>query len=115
MIFSTISVVHTIDDIFSVSSSSEITTASLLDEEDLELADALQKWEVLSIDESISRQVTPKNEEKELSFQRELVPIPDERYHSEKELLMIPLWTDAFWGTYGNKSTIPGAGYVSFI
>ncbi|KAI0841753.1 CAF1-domain-containing protein [Hypoxylon sp. FL0890] len=107
----------------SVAPRSELNTMSLLDEEEAETSGALQNWDILVADESASRHVTlpprdangpsPKQEKQKESVQKDRKVILSETY-SAKELHIIPLWADDFWKTYGNKSSIGGARYVSF-
>ncbi|KAI1212269.1 CAF1-domain-containing protein [Annulohypoxylon truncatum] len=109
----------------SATSWSDTSVNSLLDKEEIGTSGALQKWDVLVADESISKQIShitkdardksPKSDEPNSSHYHcySAVLMPAETY-SEKELHIIPPWTDAFWRTYGNKSSITGAGYISF-
>ncbi|KAI1102813.1 CAF1-domain-containing protein [Jackrogersella minutella] len=109
----------------SITSWSEISAGSLLDQEETEALEGLQKWEVLTADESASRQAiftaaagnTTQQQtqlvDQEASDQLDVVPKLIETYQIE-ELDMIPLWTDAFWRTYGNKTSIAGVGHISF-
>ncbi|KAI1448309.1 CAF1-domain-containing protein [Annulohypoxylon stygium] len=109
----------------SVTSSSNASANSLLDTEEAGTSGALQKWDVLVADESASRQVSiaakytgnnssQSDEQGSLrSCRREAASMPGETY-SEKELHMIPPWTNAFWRTYGNKSSMAGVGHISF-
>ncbi|KAI1094654.1 CAF1-domain-containing protein [Rostrohypoxylon terebratum] len=104
---------------------SDASAISLLDREEAGMSGALQNWNVLIADESASRQISiatkstksnspQSNEHSSSRFcHREATSMPGETY-SEKELHMIPLWTNAFWQTYGNKSSITGAGHISF-
>ncbi|KAI2471425.1 CAF1-domain-containing protein [Annulohypoxylon bovei var. microspora] len=108
----------------SASSWSKTSAYSLLDTEEVDTLGALQKWDVLIVDESTSKQISLASkdakarssmlgEQKRSISQPKVVLIPGETY-SEKELHMIPLWTNTFWRIYGNKSSIAGAGHISF-
>lgn len=108
----------------SVASCSEVNTTSLLDQEEAETLGALQNWQVLAADESTSRHATlptrdasmvppPEQGEQKESAQKGKDVIPSETY-SVREVHVIPPWGDEFWRVYGNKSSIAGAGCVSF-
>ncbi|KAI0104910.1 CAF1-domain-containing protein [Hypoxylon sp. NC0597] len=108
----------------SVASCSEVTTTSLLDQEEAETLGALQNWRVLAADESTSRHATLPTRDADLvppaeqGAQKESAQKGKDVIHSEiysvRELHVIPPWGDEFWRAYGNKSSVAGAGCVSF-
>ncbi|KAI1457125.1 CAF1-domain-containing protein [Annulohypoxylon moriforme] len=105
-------------------SSSDTSASSLLDQEEVGTLGALQKWDVLIADESASKRIClitnakanpPTWDEQNLSRspRRKAIFMPGETC-SEKELHVIPPWTDTFWRIYGNKSSIAGVKHISF-
>ncbi|KAI1772425.1 CAF1-domain-containing protein [Hypoxylon cercidicola] len=101
---------------------------SLLDEEEPDVMGALRKWDVLSPDNTFSREATPMSPPITPSpampspATPPLIPLsPKMGEQTEKTSTstntthLIPPWSDAFWRTYGNKTLIPGAGFVSFV
>ncbi|KAI2626629.1 CAF1-domain-containing protein [Hypoxylon sp. NC1633] len=115
--------------------SQEASKPSLLDEEESETVDALQKWDVLGADLPVSGCATPTPDAGsgspppspvqvsptvlELQDEPSVPPVVMVRMPAEtcqaRELHIIPSWTDDFWRVYGDKSSMQGAGYVSFI
>ncbi|KAI1144531.1 CAF1-domain-containing protein [Hypoxylon sp. FL0543] len=101
----------------------EMNNSSLLDLEEADVLGALKAWSVLTADESAQKQPAlpativelppsePDQTKKPCQEVREAIPAET---YSAKELHIIPGWTHEFWRTYGNKSSITGAGYVSF-
>ncbi|KAI1476458.1 CAF1-domain-containing protein [Daldinia eschscholtzii] len=90
---------------------------NLLDDEDDEMLRNLEKWDILDASGSCWAASTPGEStttpDENRRTQRES-PLSLGETYSEKEIHLIPLWIDTFWKAYGNKCSIPGAGYVSF-
>ncbi|KAI0851792.1 CAF1-domain-containing protein [Daldinia vernicosa] len=82
----------------------ETSAINLLDQDDDQMLRNLKRWNIL--DEAMPSA-------KERPTQSEPMSTSGETY-SEKETHMIPLWTHDFWRAYGNKCSVPGAGYLSF-
>ncbi|KAL7626915.1 hypothetical protein AAE478_003689 [Parahypoxylon ruwenzoriense] len=88
--------------------------SSLLDNDEDEALEPLRRWAALDPDESASRIAAASRREMGPAPGPEQRKRPGEKY-SEREVHMIPLWDSAFWKTYGNKSSVLGAGYISFV
>lgn len=103
---------------YSMTSWPKTSAINLLDQDDNQMLRNLERWNIL--DEAASSWVvlTPGHSKAMPSVgegptQREPMPTSGETY-SEEETHMIPLWTHDFWRAYGNKCSVPGAGFVSF-
>ncbi|KAI8958959.1 CAF1-domain-containing protein [Daldinia sp. FL1419] len=90
--------------------------SNLLDQDDDRALIDLRNWTILDVSASswttYSRESKPESLPSETTYE-ESASGPDE-ICSENETDIIPRWTDAFWRAYGNKCSVPGAGYVSF-
>ncbi|KAI0180907.1 CAF1-domain-containing protein [Hypoxylon sp. FL1284] len=106
------------------------TPSNLLDEEESEIIGSLDKsWVVLkpdtlspAITPALSPTLTPPETEEpteetdELTEEETDEPMEEEMLGDESEQHdLVPRWSDAFWRVYGNKTLMPGAGFVSFV
>ncbi|KAI1384634.1 CAF1-domain-containing protein [Hypoxylon trugodes] len=93
-------------------SEGEKKVISLLDVEEPEMLEALRGWNALFEDETDSKEPVV-TEKKVPAHKGDLSMVPRER-HPSGDLNIIPAWTDPFWRTYGNRTSIAGVGHVTF-
>ncbi|KAI1660326.1 CAF1-domain-containing protein [Daldinia decipiens] len=96
----------------------ETSAINILEQDDDQMLRNLERWNIL--DEAASRRVvlSPRHSKamppaEEILTRGEPTSASGETY-SEEETHMLPLWTHDFWRAYGNKCSVPGAGYISF-